>query len=111
MNRKIQERIVSMLHHSGLSEGFWAEALLTAVHIINMSLSTALGSTIPQELWTRRKSDYGKLRILGCKVYALVPRDERRKLESRSRKCIFLGYGLDGSFSDHFWDPKTYQVV
>jgi transposase InsO family protein len=36
-NRTIQERIVSMLHHFGLSEGFWAEALLTAAHIINVS--------------------------------------------------------------------------
>jgi hypothetical protein len=50
MNQAIQERIVSMLHHSGLLEGFWAEALLTAVHIINMSLSMLLGLKIPQEL-------------------------------------------------------------
>jgi transposase InsO family protein len=50
-NWTIQERIVSMLHHSGLTDGFWAEALLTAVHIINMSPSRPLGSKIPQELW------------------------------------------------------------
>jgi hypothetical protein len=84
MNRTIQERIVSMLHHSGLSEGFWAEALLTGVHIINMSPSRPLGSKILHELWTRRKSDSEKQRIFGCEAYALVPRDERRKLESRS---------------------------
>ena len=29
MNRTIQERVVSMLQHSGPSDGFWAEALLT----------------------------------------------------------------------------------
>jgi hypothetical protein len=69
-----------MIHHSGLSDGFWAEALLTAMHIINMSLSTPLGSKIPQELWTRRKPDYGKLWIFGYEAYALVPRDERHKL-------------------------------
>jgi hypothetical protein len=27
MNRTIQEWIVFMLHHSGLTNGFWAEAL------------------------------------------------------------------------------------
>jgi transposase InsO family protein len=32
MNLTIQERIVSMLHHSGLKDGFWVEALFTAVH-------------------------------------------------------------------------------
>jgi transposase InsO family protein len=50
MNRTIKERIVSMLHHSGLSEGFWAAALLTAVDIINMSPSRPLGLKILQEL-------------------------------------------------------------
>ena len=39
MNQTIQDRVVSMLQHSGLSDGFWAEALLMAVHIINMSPS------------------------------------------------------------------------
>jgi hypothetical protein len=98
MNHTIQERIVSMLHHFGLSDGFWPEALLTAMHIINMLPSRPLGSKILQELWTQRKPDYGKLRIFRCEAYALVPKDDRRKLKSRSRKCIFLGYGPDGSF-------------
>jgi hypothetical protein len=100
-----------MLHHSGLSDGFWAEALLTAVHIINMSPSRPLGSKIPQELWTKQKPDYGQLRIFGCEAYTLVPKDDRRKLESQSRKCIFLGYGTDGSFGYRLWDPETHQVV
>ena len=50
LNRTIQERVVSMLKHSELSDGFWAEALLMAVHIINISLSRPLGYKIPQEL-------------------------------------------------------------
>jgi hypothetical protein len=74
-------------------DGFWAEALVTVVYIINMSLSRPLGLKIPQELWTGRKPDYDKLWIFGCKAYALVPKDEHRKLKSRSRKRIFLGYG------------------
>ena len=85
-----------MLQHSGLSDGFWAEALLTAVHIINMSPSRPLGLQIPQEIWTGSKPNYDKLRIFGCEAYALIPKDDRRKLEPRSRKCVFLGYGPDG---------------
>ena len=54
MNQTIQERVVSMLQHSGLSDGFWEEALLTAIHIINMSPSRPLGLKIPQEIWTGR---------------------------------------------------------
>ena len=85
-----------MLQHSGLSDGFWAEALLTTIHIINMSLSRPLGLQIPQELWTDSKSNYDKLRIFGCEAYALIPKDDHRKLEPRSRKHIFLVYGPNG---------------
>jgi hypothetical protein len=100
-----------MLHHFGLTDDLWAEALLTAVHIINMSPSWPLASKIPQELWTRNKPDYEKLWIFGCEAYTLVPTDERRKLESRSWKYVFLGYGPNRSFGYRLWDPETHQVV
>ena len=32
------------------------------------------------------------LRIFGCDAYAHVPKDERGKLDSKARKCIFVGY-------------------
>ena len=35
MNRTIQERVRSMLSHAGLPQSFWAEAVSTAVHVIN----------------------------------------------------------------------------
>ena len=47
MNRTIQERIVAMMQYVGLSNGFWAKALLIVVHIINMSSSRPLGLQIP----------------------------------------------------------------
>ena len=71
-----------MLKYSGLSDGFWAEALLTTVHLINMSPSRPLRYRIPQELWSGKTADYGKLWIFLCEAYALVPKDECRKLES-----------------------------
>ena len=90
MNWTIQERVVSMLRHYGMSYGFWLEALLMVVHIINMSPSRPLGLQIPHQLWTGTKPNYDKLRIFGCEAYALIPKDDRRKLEPRSRKCVFL---------------------
>ena len=89
----------------------WAESPLTAVHIINISPSRPLVYKIPQELWSGKSPDYGKLRIFGCEAYALVPKDDRRKLESRSRKCIFIGYEPDGSFAYQLWDPETREVI
>ena len=87
---------MSMLQHSRLSDGFWAEALLTAIHIINMSPSRPLGLQIPQEIWTNSKPNYDKLRIFGYEAYTLIPKDDRRKLKPRSRICVFLEYGPDG---------------
>ena len=111
MKQTIQEHVVSMLQHSRLSDGLWAEALHTAVHKINMSPSRPLGLQIPQEIWTGSKPNYDKLRIFGCEAYALIPKDDRRKLEPRSRKCVFLGYGPDGEIRYLLWDPEHRQIV
>ena len=40
-----------------------------------------------------------------------MPKDERRKLEPRSRKCIFLGYKPDGNFCYRLLDLENRQVV
>ena len=111
MNRTLQERAVAMLKHSGRSDGLWAGALLTAVHIINPSPSRPLGYKIPQELCSGKTPDNVKLRIFGCEAYALVPKDDCRKLQSRSRKCIFLGYRPDEIFGYRLWDLETRQVI
>ena len=100
-----------MVQHSGLSNGFWAEALLTTVHISNMLQRRLLGLQILQELCTDTKPNYDKLRICGCEAYALIPKDDRRKLKPRSRKCVFLGYGPDGEIGYRLWDPEHRQIV
>ena len=111
MNRMIQERVVYMLQHSGPSDGFWADALRTTIHIINMSPSRHLGLQIPQQLWTGSKPNYAKLRIFRCEAYALIPKDDRRKLEPRSRNCVFLGYGPDGEIGYQLWEPEHKQII
>ena len=69
------------------------------------------GLKIPQQLWTDNKPNDDKLRIFGCKAYALIPKDDLRKLESRSRKCVFLGYGPDGEIGYQLWDPEHRQII
>ena len=76
-----------------------------------MSQSRPLGLQIPQEIWTGSKPNYDKLRIFGCEAYTLIPQDDRRKLEPRSRKCIFLGYGPHGEIKYRLWDPEHRQII
>ena len=111
MNQTIQERIVSILQHSGLSDGFWAEVLTQTIHIINMSPSMPLGLQIPHELWTDSKPNYDKLRIFGRRANALIQKDDRWKLKSRSKKCIFLDYGPDSEIGYWLWDLENRQFV
>ena len=33
------------------------------------------------------------LRVFGCAAYSHIPKDERKTLNPKARRCIFLGYG------------------
>ena len=107
MNQTIQESVVSTLQHYRLSEGFWAQFLLTAVHIVNKSSSRPLGLKIPQEIWTGSKPNYDKLRIFSCKEYALIPKDDRQKLEPRSRKSVSLDMDPTARLDIDSWTSST----
>ena len=89
------EMVRSMLIDSQLPQKFWAEALSTACYLKNRSPARALDGMTPYEALTGRKPDVSKLRIFGCICYAHVPKDERQKLDSKSKECVFLGYGTE----------------
>ncbi|KAK3005472.1 hypothetical protein RJ639_016338 [Escallonia herrerae] len=35
------------------------------------------------------------IRVFGCIAYAHIDKEERKKLDSKSQKCVFIGYGDD----------------
>ncbi|MCO5609341.1 hypothetical protein L7F22_063567 [Adiantum nelumboides] len=96
MNHTIQERVTTMLSMATLPPEFWGEAVMTAVHIINQLLSIPLNFKIPQEMWIGKKPNYDTLHVLGCEAFSHIPKDLRKKLDPKSHKCIFIGYGVDG---------------
>nr|GEX42683.1 zinc finger, CCHC-type [Tanacetum cinerariifolium] len=49
-NRALKEMVISMLSYSGLSDGFWGEAMLTACYLLNM-VHNKRNKTTPYELW------------------------------------------------------------
>ena len=93
INRTLVETVRSMLFDARVPHSFWAEALSTAVYLRNRSPIKVLDDMTPFEAWMKEKPRVEHLRIFGCDAYAHVAKDERQKLESKSRKCIFLGYG------------------
>ena len=69
-----------------------------------------IGCKIPQEVWKGYPCDYSKLRVFGCDAYALVPKHERTKLDPKSKRYIFVGYG-DGTKGFRLWDPTTRKII
>ena len=99
-----------MLSEAKLPKHFWGEALYTTMHVINLSLAIALNSEVPNKIWFGKNVKYDHLRVFGCKSFVHVPKDERSKLDAKSRQCIFIGYGED-EFGYRFYDPIEKKLV
>ena len=81
-----------------LSNGFEV-GVLTTMHIItcrqvDLSTSRFHKSSRPEN-------------VMRCEVFALMPKDERRKLETCPGKCIFLSYDSDGNIGYWLRDLKA----
>ena len=63
----------------------------------------------PFEAWTKEKPKIEHLRVFGCDAYAHIPKDERAKFESKSRKSIFVGYG-ESVKGYRLYDPNRARV-
>ena len=60
--------------------------------------------------WYGIKPQVNYLRVFGCTAYAHIPKDERKKLNTKARKCILLGYG--GETKDYrLYDIELKRVL
>lgn len=109
MNRA--QNIHSVLSHAVLSDGFWVEALMTVVHLINGSPNRAINCGILEEIWNGRMPSYGHLRVFGYETYVHVPKELRKKLDLKSKKCIFMGYGTSGEMGYCLWDLESHKII
>ena len=90
----------------------WAEAVSIAVHLINRSPSKALEKdSVAEMVWSGKVPSYKHLRVFGCEAYSHVPKEFRNKLEPKSKKCIFLGYGDFGEMGYRLWDPESRKII
>ncbi|GKC26312.1 integrase [Tanacetum coccineum] len=90
-NRTIVEMARSMLKTKNLEDEFWAEAVATAVYLINISPTKAVWNVTPYEAWYESKPSVSHLRIFGCTCYAIIS-SGRGKLDPKTKKYIFVGY-------------------
>ncbi|KMQ83988.1 retrovirus-related pol polyprotein from transposon tnt 1-94, partial [Lasius niger] len=110
MNRTLVEKAKCMLADAGLEKKFWAEAIATAAYIIDRAPNKILNNCTPEEIWTGRKPNLSHLRIFGCKAFSLIPTQQRKKWDVKTKECILLGYCQD-SKGYRLWDSQTQKVI
>ncbi|KAJ4782637.1 Retroelement pol polyprotein-like [Rhynchospora pubera] len=87
---------------------FWGECVLTAAFIINRTPTPLLKNKTPYEVLFDKPPLYGAIRVFGCLCY--IKSRTSDKFESRSRKCVFVGYPF-GQKGWRVYDLETNEFV
>ncbi|KAL0420844.1 UNVERIFIED_CONTAM: Retrovirus-related Pol polyprotein from transposon RE1 [Sesamum latifolium] len=80
------------MFESGLPRQFWADSILTTIHIINKLPSSKLNWKTPFELLHTSRPSYDNFKTFGCLCFASNVNPHNSKFDPRAFKCIFLGY-------------------
>ena len=79
-NRTLVESAWCVLQHARLSNVFWAEAVNTAVYVLNQAPTSIVKGKTPQEAWSGKKPTVEHFRVFGSNAYAYVLDEKRTKL-------------------------------
>lgn len=82
----------ALFFQSKLPMQFWADCIMTAVHLINRTPSTYLHGQSLFYLLYHIEPDYTHLRVFGCLAFVSTLTSHRTKFQPRTRTCLFLGY-------------------
>ena len=94
-----------MINHSSLPKSLQGEALKITVYILNRVPSKAV-TKIPYKLRTSKKCSMRHLHGWGCLAEARSYRPNKKKLDSRTLSCYFVGYS-ERSMGFKFYDPSS----
>jgi hypothetical protein len=71
---------------------FWDEAFLAATYLINHTPSKVISHATPLECLYKVQPNYSSLQISSCACWPNLRPYNQRKLQFRSKECVFLGY-------------------
>ena len=92
-NRIIVEAARSMLYSkSDLPLFLWAEAMNTAVHVINRTGPTKQAGKTPYELWYGKSTSIENFKVFGTECFVHIPKEKRKKLDKKALKGLLVGY-------------------
>jgi hypothetical protein len=110
MSKTLNERARSMRLHAGLPKNFWADAVSIDAYLISRGPSVPLSHKLPEEVWCRKEVNLSHLKVFSCVLYVYIESDACRKLDPKSKKCYFIGYG-DEAFGYRFWDDQNWKII
>lgn len=108
MNRSLVERARCMIDDSGVPKNLWGEAILTAAYVMNRSPTNNIPDVTPAELWYKKKPNVKNLRVFGSTAYSHVNKEFRSKFDTKSEKCIMVGYAPSGY---RLWSCEREKVI
>jgi 5-methylcytosine-specific restriction endonuclease McrA len=92
MNGTLLNMVHSTMFFKNVKLMFWANKILCAVYVKNKCQSHVIKNKTPYEMWYGHIPSVRHLKVFGSTCYALIPKEQRSKLDARNRKCIFFGY-------------------
>lgn len=95
-NQTLHDTARSLLFNTDLSKTdrhlLWTEAVGTAAYLRNRVPNRGFTNTTPYCEWYGKKPDVSHLRVFGAKAFVRIPDLMRRKMDSKARKAVFVGY-------------------
>ena len=64
----------------------------------------------PNDVWSGKEVKLSHLKVFSCVAYVHISDQGKNKLDLKSEKCTFIGYGED-EFGYHIWDDKNKNVI
>ena len=96
----------SLLLSASIRKCYWAEAVLTAALLINITSSSVTADISSYSRMYGHSFNYSLLRTFDCVCFIFFPSYERDKLSFKTSKCIFLGYN-SAHKENRCYDPTT----
>ena len=92
MSRTVLETDRSMMHYKRVSKLRWAEAVNTAVYLINRTTNSNHKVETPFELCCKTEPQVSHLRVFGLPKYARIDKLKRTRFDAKGFRCMLLGY-------------------
>ena len=88
----------------------WSEAVSHAQYLINRSPTRTNHGATPEAKYTGKTPDISNLKIFGCVAYVHVPKERRKKLDSRAIQCLFMDFDSETK-AYRLYDQSRHKII